>query len=358
MLSILVKNGRIWTGQSFSRGDVLIREGKIASVGNVEDTADVIFDASGRIVTPGLVDIHTHMRHLTSDFYGTPIEPVCFANGVTAAVEASANDSGNEKLLDHCMVDGLVFVGVPIRNNQPDFSKTDELLARFGKYAIGLKVCFDNSNGQVWDTKPLREICAFAHQRGRKVMVHSSGSPVPMKMLLEELSAGDICTHAFHGGKNSALEDSFTSLKAAQRRGIVIDGGFAGTVHLDTEVLRAALQSGLIPDTISTDITKLSAFVRGGNYGLNLCMTMARALGMSEEEILRAVTSRAAKAVNCEEHWGALFPGRKGDLAVLEYSTCPYILRNASGSILSGQEGYRCLLTIAEGQVVYRSAGI
>lgn len=356
--SILIKNGRIWDGREFFTGNVFIRDGKIVSVGDAADPAELVFDAAGRLVTPGLVDIHTHMRHISNERFGTLIETVCFTNGVTAAVDAGGDGPGDERLLDHSAVDALVFVSVPIRENRPDFTETGETLARFGRRAIGLKVYFDSAGGQVLDTSPLREVCEYAHRRSLRVMVHTNGSPTPMKGILEVLSEGDICTHAFHGGANSALEDHFASLRAAQQRGVVIDGGFAGTVHLDTEVLRSALQSGLVPDTVSTDITKMSAFARGGNYGLDLCMTVARALGMPEEEILRSVTYRAAKAVGQEDSWGLLVPGRRGDLAVLDFGACPYEFRNADGSFLTGEEGYRCVLTVSAGEVVYRSHDI
>ncbi len=354
--TIRIKNGRIWDGETFFDGDVLIQDGVIAELGKSSAApAEFEFDAAGRTVTPGLADAHVHIRGLSVDTYGTPIEPVCFANGVTAAADGGA-EQGDGALADALMVQTVVFVPVHIRNNRADFDGVDAALRRYGSRAVGLKLYFDVGTEQVRDTRPLKEICAFARERNRKVMVHSTGTPVPMCELLDCMSAGDILTHAYHGGANNAAEDGFASLLAAQKRGVVIDVGMAGAVHTDFSVFRSAIAQGALPDVISTDITKLSAFVRGGNYGLNLCMTVARALGMPEDAVLRAVTSAPARALGKEDVWGRLEPGRRADLAVLEWGSALYDFRNTRwGSGVSGTEGYRCLLTVADGQTVYRN---
>ena len=71
------------------------------------------------------------------------------------------------------------------------------------------------------------------------------------------------------------------------------------------------------------------------------------------------MTVRAAKALGQEGTCGLLAPGRKGNLAVLSYGPRPYHFQNTRwGTELAGEEGYRCLLTIAEGQIVYRPGEI
>ena len=164
----------------------------------------------------------------------------------------------------------------------------------------------------------------------------------------------DILTHAFHGGQGNAAEDGFESMKAAQARGVIIDVGMAGHVHTDFDVMKRAIQHGVVPNTISTDITKMSAYTRGGRYGMTTCMSIARTLGLGEEEIFRAVTSRSAKALGKEDEWGYLKVGRCADIAVLDYANEVFDLTDKAGNRIFTTEGYRCVLTVSDGQVVFR----
>ena len=186
-------------------------------------------------------------------------------------------------------------------------------------------------------------------------MVHSSNSPVPMGELLGVLRAGDILTHAYHSGKNNVSEDGYECIKEAKRCGVIIDAGFAGHVHTDFKVFGEAVHCGAIPDVISTDITKFSAYTRGGRYGMTMCMNIARTLGMQEEYIFRAVTSNPAKALGKESEWGYLRVGRIADITVLDYTDEGFDLTDKAGNHIGSQKGYRCVLTVSDGQVVYRN---
>ena len=350
----MIKNGRIWNGFSMSQGDVFIENGIISQIGLSESTeVDYEFDATGCIVSSGLVDIHTHMRGISADVFGTQAEMACFPFGVTAAADVSGK-SGNEQMLDAFQVKSAIFVGAHIKENRVDLADLEKRLKLFGERAVGVKTFLDSVVPSVTDTQPLKVICEYAHKRDLKVMIHCSGTPVPMNEVLACLDKGDICTHAYHGRGHTALEDHFASLKEAKLRGVIIDAGMAGGVHTDFEVLRAAVNCGALPDTISTDITKLSVYTRGGRYGLTMCMSMLRTLGMSEEEILRAVTSSAASALNRQSIWGVLEVGRAADVAVLKYGDYGFDITDRAGKRLMDDKGYCCQLTIVDGQVVYR----
>ena len=87
---------------------------------------------------------------------------------------------------------------------------------------------------------------------------------------------------------------------------------------------------------------------------MTMCMSMSKSMGMTEEDIFRAVTSSPAKALNMENEWGYLESGRCADLAVFDYSDEEFSLTDKSGNIVSGQNGYRCTLTIVNGEIVFR----
>jgi predicted amidohydrolase len=150
------------------------------------------------------------------------------------------------------------------------------------------------------------------------------------------------------------VEDDFACVKKAKEKGVIIDAGFAGHVHTDFSILQKAADAGVFPDTISTDITKLSAYVRGGRYGMTMCMSMARTVGMSEEAIFKAVTSTPAAALGKMEDWGCLKEGGAADIAVLKYGKEGFCLIDRNGNRMESETGYRCVLTIADGQIIYK----
>ena len=355
MARILIKNGRVWDGEQFLYADVLTVGKTVSKIApSIFENADFIYNADGKTVSAGLVDAHVHMRGISIEKFGIQAEISCFPFGVTAAADAGGG-RGDKSLLDSFMLKNLLFVGVTIRSNHIDLAKIEEDLARYGEKAIGLKLYFDTTVSEVSDITPLREACELARKKDLRVMVHCSHSPTKMSDILDTLSAGDILTHSFHGAENNAAEDQFESMRQAQKRGIVIDAGMAGHVHTDFGVLAKAIESGIIPNVISTDITKCSAYIRGGRYGMTMCMNIAKTLGMREEDIFRAVTSNSARALGKENEWGYLKVGRCADIAVFDYTNEGFDLTDRSGNRIFNKDGYRCVLTVSDGEIVYRN---
>jgi dihydroorotase len=245
-----------------------------------------------------------------------------------------------------------VFCTVSIRDNQPDFTRAQEHLAHYGDRALGIKLYFDTDSCRVWDISPVAKACEFARSNGCKVMVHCSNAPVPMMALVEALNPGDIITHAFHGGQNNASEDGFACLQKAKEKGVFLDAGFAGSIHVDFQVFADAVRSGILPDSLGTDLTRRSIYKRGGRYSQLQCMSMASAMGMTEEDIFRAVTSGAARVLGRPE-LGVLKPGAPADLAILDWTNQPFDLTDKSGNRLTATEGWRCHMTMAGGNIVY-----
>ncbi|MBQ8894791.1 MAG: amidohydrolase family protein [Clostridia bacterium] len=348
MEKILIKNGRLWDGKRFIYTDLLTEGEKIACIEpEVRAEASYIYDAAGKTVLPGMVDLHAHLKGISSDRYGIQAEMASLPFGVTAVNDGGAVQ-GDRALAEGLGVKNTVFVSVGIQNNCADLAAAERLLLRYGERAVGLKVYFDTEVSEVRDLAPLREVVAYAAGHGLKVMVHCSHSPTPMAEIVEALSPGDILTHVYHGGIHSCGEQDHAALRFAREKGVVLDAGFAGHVHTDPAVLRAAFDAGFYPDTLSTDITRLSVYRRGGRYGLPLCMSVARSCGMEEQAIFRAVTSAPA-AILGQPQWGILQVGNAADVAVLEEGKEAFSL----GS-LQGEKSYRCVLTVLDGQVVYR----
>ena len=354
MSKILIKNGKVWDGERFYFADVLTDNEKISRIGDkIDEVVDFEYDASGKIVSAGLVDSHVHMRGISLKKFGIQAEMSSFPFGVTMAADASGI-YGNEALLDSFLLKNLVFVCAEFKDNKAIFENTEKMLKQYGKRVAGIKVYFDVHISEVTDIEPLRQVVEYAEKKNLIVMVHTSNSPVSMSEIVDALNKGDIITHAYHGGINNASYNDFESLKKAKEKGIIIDAGFAGTAHADFTVFENAIKNGCAPDTISTDITKFSAYKRGGRYGMTMCMSIAKTLGMSEEEIFKAVTSSASKALCKESEWGYLKVGRYADVAVFDYRDEVFCLTGKGGKTVEGAEGYRCVLTILDGEIVYR----
>ena len=353
----VIKNGRIFDGEKFIHGDILLSGGRIAGIGEYSEAdahdRDYFFDVGGALVTPGLVDVHTHLWAVSPDEFGTSAEGTCYPNGVTACVDGGAI-KGDSSILDSMSINTAVFVSTEVKDDVVRFEKSLALLEAYGERAIGVKLYFDMTSGQVHGIEPLRQICAFARERGLKVMVHCSHSPVPMYDIVDTLSEGDILTHIYHSGESGCEENDYAALRLAREKGVVLDVGMAGHVHTDFRVLERAVANGELPDTVSTDITNLSAFTRGGRYGLCTCMSIMRNAGASEEEVLRMVTHNAARAVGKETEWGRIAVGRRADIAVLEWTEAPYAFLQNKANTLTGRMGYICSMTVSDGRVVWR----
>ncbi len=299
------------------------------------------------------MDIHTHLNGISTDRFGTPAELGCLPFGVTATAECGA-EKGDRHLLELFRVKSVVFVCTQIHNDHASFAETERLLEAFGNRAAGVKIYFDTTISEVQSITSLKEVCDFARKRNLKVTVHCSHSPVPMSEIVDTLSAGDILTHIYHGGVHNAMTEKFECLKSAQKKGIILDTGHAGYVHTDRDVLLAAAAQSIWPTTISTDLTRLNAYNRGGIYGLTACMSLFRALGMSEEAVLRAVTTSAADTLNQPE-WGRLCLNGPADIAVLDERNIDFSLAAEDGKAFQIDRGYKCTLTLLNGEIMYQN---
>jgi predicted amidohydrolase len=176
-----------------------------------------------------------------------------------------------------------------------------------------------------------------------------------MAQLLDALAPGDICTHIFHTAGHNVLEDDFACLVKAKARGVILDDGMAGGYHSNFNMIRQALEKGITANTVSTDITPGTAFRWGGSYGLGMCMSILRSLGLTEETVLRMVTGDAARAIGKEKEIGFLQQGRSADICVLKYGALPFKTTSGGGAVIQSELGYVNLLTICQGVVMFRS---
>ena len=352
-MKILIKNGTLWDGKNFKRADILTEDNKIVEISDkIQQTADFFYDATGKIVSHGLVDIHTHMLGVSSDEFGINTDMSCIPFGVTMAADAGGGHL-NKKVLESSLTKCCIFTSVDIKDDKAVFDYTQKMIDEYGDMAVGLKLYYDDTICSVSSIKPLAESVDFARKNNLKVMVHCTNAPVKMAEILDVLEKGDILTHTYHGGKSNAMEDGFECIFKAKEKGVVIDAGMAGGVHTDFSVLKNAIKCGAVPDTISTDITKWSAYMRGGIYGMTMCMSIMKKLGMVEIDIFKAVTTTPASVLNKE--YGSLKVGANADISVFEYCDNGFDMSDKWGNRISSENGYKSVLTMVDGQIVYRN---
>lgn len=358
LTDFVLRGGRLFDGDRFSDGDIRVHDGRIASIGVPEEDAaagdTAVFDVSGCIVSAGLIDIHTHFSVTGLPAYGVSPELATVPFGVTAAVDAGGV-SADRTYLDRLSVRSAVFVPLPFENGRFDFARAERLLSSFGDRALGVKLYFDEKLHRGISRRHLRAAAAFAGASGVKMTVHSSNAPVSMCDIVGELREGDILTHAYHGGRHTMEENGYKAYAAAKDKGVWIDVGMAGGVHTDFSLLKRAVGRGCIPDTISSDITCLSAYVRGGVYGLPMCMHLMRTAGMDEAAVFRAVTKNAARAVQREKAWFGMAVGDAACLSVMREEPSTVDIVDGAGGRITEERSYVCKMTVIGGRILYRN---
>ena len=352
--NILIKNGTLFDGYNFcGKKDILVSDGKIKNIADsIDDTAHFVFDAQDKIVMPGMIDLHTHIYGISDDSIGTSADGGCLPFGVTTAGDG-CSEIGFKDALNAIKTKVFAFVPVWVKNGVPDFKTAESLIQKFEDRVVGLKAYFDQNVSKETTIEVLKEISEFAKSKNLLLMVHCSNSVSSMKEIVSVLSKGDILTHIYHGGNNTCLDENYSAFVLAKEKGVILDSGFAGHIHVDFNVFKKAMADGYFPNTISSDLTNLSTYYRGGIYGLTLCMGLCREYGMPEIDVLRAVTSNAAITLG-KPNLGLLKIGGNGDVAVINYEDLPFDFTHLTPSGAKGLKQYKCYLTLSDGQIVWR----
>lgn len=351
------------------RRDVAFAAGRVAAVEpRIEGSAAEVIDVSGRIVTPGLIDLHGHFFHRGQPMFVDP-DVMCLPVGVTTAVDAGsagwATYAGfREYVIEraetrlfaflHLATTGLMSLAAGVGELQ-DFrfaqeDRTRDALGRFPEL-LGVKVRIQHLATGEQNARPVLEMARrICDATGRRLMVHISGTPIPLEVILEHLRPGDIATHIFNGHEHGILDEGGQvrpSVREAAQRGVILDVAHAG-VHLDLRVARAALDQDLVPTTLSTDMVRPQ--LARHMYDLLGVMSTFLGLGMGLEEVIRAVTDAPALAIGQGGVLGALVPGAAGDAAVLTLEEGDFAFGDAAGNQIKAAHRFAPVLTVRAGR--------
>ena len=302
--------------------DVAVSDGLIAAVGPaLPRDARVVVDVAGKLVTPGLIDLHTHVG---PGYWGIDPDPIAWYSGVTTWVDAGSAGAYNLAGLRRVAAGAQVRVpallnisalGLVGRTGESrDLGNCDTGLAidtiQANRDLIrGVKVRIDRDTVGDNGVEPLRRGLAAAQACGVPVMVHIGTRPPALDEVLGLLRPGDIVTHCASG----LAVPLGPAVAAAVGRGVLLDLGH-GSGAFAFDVLERQLDAGLRPYTISTDLHARSLY--GPVFDLPTTLAKLLAAGLTREEVLAAATIHPARALGLPG--GRLTAGAPADLAVFD----------------------------------------
>lgn len=322
MWDLLVKGGTVVDpGQGLhGAADVAIAGDRIAAVGVGldESHAATVIDAAGKYVTPGFIDLHTHNFVSNPNLPSLDADSTSLANGCTTVLDAgTATPSEFPHFWETDLADAKTRIYALIRMPMPygpDPATVEEAASVIKQYSdvlIGMKY----HHSQHYVTLPLaREAADFA---GGILMAEAYGAPIPQ--LLDYMNPGDIVTHTFHASFRYPLWDHrgevWPAVWDAVERGVYLDIGH-GARGFAFRTMERALDKGLKPSTISTDVHRMN--VDGPTYDMPTTMSKMLALGLSLDDVIEMSTTTPAKALRQEGVIGALKPGAVADVTISE----------------------------------------
>jgi dihydroorotase len=362
-------------GINNERRDVAFKDGKVAAVADSisPDQGTQSIDVAGKLITPGLIDLHGHFYHGGS---GSAVhaDQTCLSSGTTTGV-----DAGSAGFLNYGAMRDYVFpahrtrliaflhIGaVGLAANRVlggglhdmrviDVEQTVQAIRENPDFVFGVKVRMHYDAVARWNAhEAMARAREAASEAGVRLMVHVSGTPIPLPDVLEHLGPGDISTHAFNGHPDNMLDNAGKvrpEVRAAADRGVIMDVGHAG-VHCDVEVVKAAMDQGIVPDTISTDvhIAPPGRIV----YLMNDLVSKFHAMGMPLADAVAASTSRPAQILGLQDSIGSLAVGMEGDAAVWEKRQGRFVWHDMAGHNVDGALRLDTFATIKGGVTAWR----
>jgi dihydroorotase len=368
---LLIKNGHVIdsTAGYDGRLDVAIRRNRIAAVeANIPaEAAFRVIDAEGQLVTPGLVDLHTHVYH-GATFWGVQPDPVAARSGVTTWLDVGSAGAYNAPGLHEYIVKcsqarvygllnisaiGLVAPSWEHWNiNYLDVDLCCKLVDLNRDWLLGIKVRIDVNTVGANGLEPLKRAREAAERCQMPMMVHIGVAGPLIDDVLALMRPGDILTHCCTGHTMRIIDDQGRLLDSARRAwdaGVIMDIGHgAGSFAFDTA--EALLAAGRPPDVISSDIHQMS--ILGPCFDLPTCMSKLLALGMPLNAVIDAATHRPAQVLGLDHEIGTLHPGALADVALFRLAEGDFTLYDV---FMNPRQGKRLLvntLTIINGRLL------
>jgi dihydroorotase len=328
------------------RLDIGVTAGRFSAIGDAGRAAETI-DASGLVLVPGLVDLHTHLYSGVSH-YGIDPDANCLRRGVTTAVDAGSAGAQTFPGFRRCVIEPagtrvLAFLHVAVQGmitslvgelEDLRWASPDQAVARAREHPdviVGVKVRLGYQMVGNDPEPALRLARQAAGRLGLPLMVHIIDMRKPITWLLRHLGEGDIVTHCFHASEGGILAPDgrlYFEVARARARGVVFDVGH-GAGSFAYRVARAAFAQDFPPDTVSSDLHAHN--VTGPVYDQATTLSKLLHCGMSLADVVAATTTAPAAAIRRSGEVGTLAPGRVADLTGFELRAGEWALPDGAG---------------------------
>lgn len=350
--------------------DVAISGGKVAAVEAGIDAArakDVI-DASGQYVTPGLVDLHTHV-YWGGSYWGVEPDPIAARSGVTTWLDVGTAGAYSFPGFRRWIVEpsksrvfallnvssiGLIGPSWELANiDYCDVALAQTIIEMNRDVIVGVKARIDSNTTRGTGIAPMGLARELADAVGLPLMMHIGSGPPNVEELAEYLRPGDILTHCSTPGTMRIIDESGVMLSTYSKlrdEGLILDIGH-GTGSFSFEVAEQMLAQGILPDVISTDIHQLA--IQGPMFDMPTTLSKFLNLGMSLSQVIERATAAPAKAM-CHPELGSLRPGSQADVALFTIEEGDYTYQDVRMNERKGTQRLVNTQTLIDGEVLPR----
>ena len=374
MYDLLLKGGTVVDASQGLHGasDIAVQDGKIAAIAPdvPSEEATRVINVAGKIVTPGLIDLHVHVFDGFS-INGVNPDLVGVRAGVTTLVDAGSAGCATiggfpRHIIPNCHTEIIPFMDLCQTGNiTRPYILTKESIDLEGMHQAveqhqgligGIKVRMVSPALETLGMEMPRLGKQAARDNGIKLMVHIGDlenryDPNVIRELLPILDEGDIVTHFFTPYPGGILDDNgklVPEAKEAADRGVWLDTGH-GMFCFGFDVARRILDQGLLPHCISTDIS-----IRGRLHpvhGMTEIMTRFLGLGFTLDQVVTMCTTNPAKALGQDTRLGSLAVGRQADVSVLQINEGDWTVYDSLGASLRVRKAVLPVLTVKRGRV-------
>jgi dihydroorotase len=361
---LVIKGGRVIdpSRKLDAISDVGIAQGRIVAVeANILAGAEETIDARGKLVVPGLIDIHTHAARSAEG------PGLCLADGVTGLIDAGSQ--GADRIAEPITIAksapqtcrvlinigraGILADGDTMDLARADVGAARDAIGRYRDMIVGVKARLSRDVAGANDFEVLKRAQDVASSFKLPVMIHMGQTLSPLPKLLALLKPGDVVTHMFAPPPNSIIDDAgkiLPEVMAARHRGVRFDLGNGRTGHLRWDIAESVLKAGFLPDTFSTDWTPESRTAQVVDFP-NV-MSKFLMLGMSIHQVIACATINAARSFAIFSNRGTLKVGAPADLAVLELKEGTFEFVDNFGNKRTGRQRLFPSATVLAGRRV------
>ena len=360
MTQLIVTGGRIIDPASGRDeiADIAFADGKVAAIGQgLSDAGAATVDATGKLVVPGLIDLHTHV-YWGGTSLGVDAAEIAKKSGTATFVDAGSSGPGNFHGFRRHVIEPSPVRIVPILNISHAGIFAFSTTVMVGECAdlrlldprdcvrvinanndliVGVKVRVGRTAGGNSGIAPLDMAIEVAAEVGLPVMAHLDHPPPSRLEVLSRLRRGDILTHCFRPFPNAPVAPDGAvreEVAAARERGVVFDIGHGGG-SFGFRTAEGMLAAGFLPDVISSDVHALS--INGPAFDQITTMSKLLSLGMSLTDVIRASTIAPAKAIGRVDI-GHLGVGAVGDASILDLAEGSFDYRDVLGETRQGRQ--------------------